>query len=123
MLPKENRIYKKYEVEKILRASWRIKNNYLHCLMLSTETQSFRLLTVISKKIYKKAYKRQKIKRRINAIFEELNTEQKLPLNLDVAILVKSKEILELEYETLKKELRDSLSWLYKKLNVSLKTK
>lgn len=75
----------------------------------------FRVLCIVSKKIHKKANQRNKIRRRFIAIFQDLDFQNRLPPNLDLTIIIRTKEILTAKFEDYQK-IVPKVAQFYKKL-------
>jgi len=97
-LPKSNRIVKNIDIQSILHKSFTADSNYFKIKAKINHVGKFRLLVVVSKKIAKKANKRNFLKRRIVYLFEKLKHSNKLPDNLDLMIIIKNKEVLDLQF-------------------------
>lgn len=97
-LPKSNRIVKDVDIKNILTKSFTADSNYFKFKARQNQINAFRLLVVVSKKIAKKANKRNFIKRRLIYIFEKLNSNKKLISSLDIMITVKNKDALKLTF-------------------------
>ena len=76
----------------------------------------FRLLCVVPKKIHKKANQRNKIRRRVLAIFLSLKSQKRLPPNLDCVIIIRSKDILTATFEDYQKIFVSEVANLYQKI-------
>lgn len=80
----------------------------------------FRVLCIVSKKIHKKANQRNKIRRRFIAIFQELSSQNRLPPNLDLAIIIRTKDILTAKFEDYQK-IVPAVSTFWQKLRLQNK--
>lgn len=109
-LPKSNRIVKNLDIQNILKKSFTANGDNFKLKFCKNKVSKFRLLVVISKKIAKKANKRNLIKRRIIYIFEKLNSNLKLPNDLDLMITAKNSGVLKLTFE----KIVDDILPLYK---------
>jgi len=78
--------------------------------------EGFRVLCVVSKKIHKKANQRNKIRRRILAIFADLKNKKRLPPSLDCVIIIRSKDILTAKFEDCQKSFVPEIANLYQKM-------
>lgn len=70
MLPKQNRLRKKKDFEKVLREGRWIKNGFLFLKWIFNDLKISRFGFVVSKKISKKSTLRNKIKRRLREIIK-----------------------------------------------------
>lgn len=75
----------------------------------------FRVLCIISKKIHKKANQRNKIRRRFITIFQQLDSQNRLPSNLDLTIIIRTKDILTAKFQDYQK-IVPTVSRFYQKL-------
>jgi len=119
MLPKINRIAKNLEIKKAIRTNFYIKNEYFIISARKNNLNISRLLIIVSKKVYKKANLRNKIKRRLFHVFSDfVKTSYKNSLrgNFDFVIRVTSKEILLIKYQTLYFNAEDSSKKLINKI-------
>ena len=105
MLPKQHRIVRTKDVQSALRSKDKAYTKHARIIVRNTDTQRFRVLVIVGKKIYKKANKRNRIRRKIQAVMEQALLEGDLAHNLDCVIHVTSKEILTSNSEDIKKEL------------------
>jgi len=88
VLPKVNRISREKDVKRALRARFSLYSENFKFLLQKNRTQSFRFLCVVSKKISKKANKRNRIKRKLYAVVEEyLKNKDEIP-SYDCVIIV-----------------------------------
>lgn len=113
MLSKKNRVVKRRDIQKILNTSCVKNTKYFRLQLLPA--QDFRLLIVVSKKISKRANKRNKLRRKISACIENLNIQKKLPNNCWVFIRPIHKEALELPFTYIKEQIILNLGELYSK--------
>lgn len=74
---------------------------------------NFRLLAVISKKISKKAHRRNKVKRQVHAVFEQLKSTQNLPAHISLVVQATNKKVLEADFQEVKRDLLDGVAKLY----------
>ena len=81
----------------------------------SQKNNKFRVICIVSKKIHKKANQRNKIRRRFLAIFKELDSQNRLPPGLDLAIIIRTKDILTAKFSDFQK-IVPSVSQFYQKL-------
>jgi ribonuclease P protein component len=95
MLPKENRLVKQNEIKKVLSTKVRFYKDSISVLARVTSENHFQLLIIVSKKIHKRAYVRNKIRRRLQALFETMRYHDRLSRNVALIILIKDKKILQ----------------------------
>ena len=86
MLPRQNRIKKEKDFEIIFKKGKVFKNNFLVLRFVNNNLKTNRLAIVISQKVSKKATERNKIRRRISVIVE--NIINGLKDGLDLVFLV-----------------------------------
>lgn len=115
MLPKKSRLVKDYEIKKAYFSKYRIKTDLFQIYIRKTENPDFQLLVVISKKVLKKATKRNRLRRKIQAIFEFLKFSKRLPTKISCIIQVKSEASLKLKPEDLKQAILPEITTLYQK--------
>lgn len=90
-------------------------DNYFGLRLSKNNLNKFMLLVIVGKKIYKKANKRNLIRRRVHSIFEGLKAKNQLPLSINLIIQIKSKEVINLDYNDLKNNILTKTSKLYQK--------
>ena len=112
MLPKTRRLVRYKEIQKTYHTKFKKKTTFCRIFLRKTDSQ-FKLLVVVSSKINKKANKRNRIKRKINSIFEKMYQEKKLPHNVNCIIQVTNKEILFQKHQEIKDDLIKNLQDLY----------
>ncbi len=122
MLPKLWRLIKEKDIKDTYYSKLRSNSKYSQIYLKKSKLTNFELLVVVSKKIYKKANKRNRIKRKIYAIFEELKTQDRLPSSVACIIQVKNKNILFQQKEEIKTDILPNVSILYKKLITKVHT-
>lgn len=111
MLAKENRIVKDRDVKKVLKGGVRKEGKFAKFVCF--ETTKFGLLIIVPKKVYKKANKRNRVRRRISGIFESLKFQGKLPNNFLCVVNVKNKDIINQKKEVLEADVLSNLAELY----------
>jgi ribonuclease P protein component len=121
VLPKQYRLSSDSEIKKAYKTRFQAKTNFAKLYLSKTERQEFKLLVIISKKIYKKANKRNRCKRKIYAIFESLHYTHRLPPATSCIIQITNKEILNSTLEQIREDILPQISQLYKKLSVKFK--
>ncbi|NJK70808.1 ribonuclease P protein component [Candidatus Gracilibacteria bacterium] len=115
MLPKKNRLVKEIDIQKAFRTKSQMHDNYFGLRLSKNNLNKFMLLVIVGKKIYKKANKRNLIRRRVHSIFEGLKAKNQLPLSINLIIQIKSKEVINLDYNDLKNNILTKTSKLYQK--------
>ncbi|MBU1180165.1 ribonuclease P protein component [Patescibacteria group bacterium] len=103
MLPKENRITKNAEFQKIYKKGEFFATKLIHFKYLKTGLPRTRVGFVIGLKVSKRAVKRNKLKRQMRAVFL-LNLEKITP-GFDIAVIAKPGAV-ELEYEEVEKNIQ-----------------
>lgn len=95
MLAKNNRIVKDKDIKTVLRFNKRFSNvEGLNIMVNFAQLQDFKLLVTISKKIHKKANKRNLLRRRIHAIFEQIKAEKTIQIpKIYFMITIKDKNL------------------------------
>jgi len=115
MLPRKNRIVREKDVQNAVKTKFRKTGKFVNVL-LSPSVGEFKLLVSVSKKIYKRAYLRFRIRRKINAVFEEMKSQNQLPNGFSCFIQVSKKDALFWKKDEIKDELSNILIELYLKI-------
>ena len=102
MLPKENRITKNAEFQRIYKKGEFFGTKLIHFKYLRNNLPNTRVGFVIGLKVSKSAVKRNLLKRRMRAIFQ-LNLD-KVKLGYDIAVIVKPGAV-EMEYEDIERDM------------------
>ena len=101
MYPKENRLRKTKEFQKVFRANRKIRSNYFAFLYLPNKSDVSRFGLVVSKKVGK-AHVRNLVKRRMR---EVIRTNMfNIPQGFDY-VIVAYPQITDLSFQSLQKEL------------------
>lgn len=87
MLPKENRLTRKADFERVYRRGRRLRINDLLVSFLPTKNEASRLGFIVSKKISKKATRRNYIKRVLRTAFRGLPAEVNLSYDVIISVL------------------------------------
>jgi ribonuclease P protein component len=99
MLAKQNRIVHNKEIKSTINSKFRYKTKYFTVISKkSIDQKQFKLLVIISKKISKRANIRNKIRRRIQAIFEKYQSQNILNSQFSIAIQITNPEIISLTF-------------------------
>jgi ribonuclease P protein component len=80
------------------------------------DQREFKLLIIVSKKISKRAHERNRIKRKIQGIFEPLYREGRLPPGVSCAIQIMSSEVIHMSSQDLKEYILPKVSTIYSKM-------
>ncbi|MEM1311929.1 MAG: ribonuclease P protein component [Patescibacteria group bacterium] len=115
MLQKGWRLVKDKEIKKAYSTRLRARTDFTNLYLSKTLKPNFQLLVVVSKKIYKKANKRNRIKRKIESVFEKLKFEGRLPAGIACIVQVRDKQILLQSPIQINKSIMPSISKLYNK--------
>lgn len=110
MLKRENRLTKDKEFKHVFEKGRSFKENSLFLKISANDLDSFRIGIIVSKKVSKKAVKRNKIKRQIREIVRESNLKNGFDL-----VIVTYPTISLKTFEEIKKELNN----LFKKAKCS----
>jgi len=113
VLPKSNRLSKEKEIYRVFRTKFRTNTQNTRILLSFEPNTKFRLLVVISKKVFKKANKRARLKRRISAIFEKIYQQNRIPPNLVCIVQVINKNLLYKKSNDIYDELIPTMSRLF----------
>lgn len=108
MLPRENRLKRKKDFEKVFQEGRGIKEGFLILKMLSNNLNQSRFGIIVSSKISKKAVLRNKIKRRIRKLIKERLAKTKKGKDV---VLITTPEILKKDFE----EMGRTMDELFKK--------
>lgn len=106
MFSKKQRLSKKKDFGKIFFSGKIIQDSFLNIRFLANNFSYRRFAVVISSKVFKKAVKRNLIRRRLLSILRSLNFEK----CFDMIVVVKKKEIALLSFEDLKYNLQTLLT-------------
>ncbi len=121
MLPKTNRIIQEKEIKSVYRTKFRDKNSLFQTYLSPSASHDFKLLVVISKKVLRRANKRNRLRRKVHSIFSKLNFQDRLPNNLSCILQVKSPKLLQLGLTEIENEVLPSVRKLFQ--NLANKTK
>jgi len=113
VLPKSNRLSKEKEIYRVFRTKFRTNTQNTRILLSFEPNTKFKLLVVISKKVFKKANKRARLKRRISAIFEKIYQQNRIPPNLVCIVQVINKNLLYKKSNDIYDELIPTMSRLF----------
>ncbi len=123
MLPKAYRIVHSKEILQSLRARHQSKTKYFY-IKITPSQEHFKLLVIVSKKISKRSVVRNKLRRRVHAVFEHMKSEGKLPHNVNMIVQVYSKDLIPANHYEMEKDLLDGVAKLYfTYINKSSKTR
>lgn len=112
MLPKAHRIIHTKDILSTLRSRFQSRTKFFY-LKLAPSEANFKLLVIVSKKISKRSYIRNRLRRRIHAIFELMMQSGSLPSNIKLIVQVSNKSLITSSKEELEKDLLDGVSKLY----------
>jgi ribonuclease P protein component len=99
MLASRHRFHGRKNVQALLRSSKRMKIDGLDLRFIIKPSQPTRLAVVVSKKIFKSAVKRNRIRRRLFAVYA--HSFDRLPRGLQLIIFVRDPELLEVSIESI----------------------
>jgi ribonuclease P protein component len=120
MLPKHMRLVHKREISQALRAKFKQTTSFCKITLSKIPDDTFKLLVIISKKVSKRAVQRNRMRRRIAAIFQSLKQKQRLPAYLACVIQVTHKDLLHQPQGELDLTITKEVSILFKRLITSL---
>lgn len=106
MLAKKFCLIKDSDFKEIFSRGKFLNDNLISLVFLINNLGFSRLAIIISSKVIKPAVKRNLIKRRLRHVWQLLNIKS----NLDVILIIKSKDILKEEFEKLKERINFLLS-------------
>jgi ribonuclease P protein component len=116
MLASNQRIKTQYDINEVLKSKLFYLTDHTTIKISPDKKDQFRCLVIVSKKIYKKSNKRNRIRRKIMALFEELNSQKRLPPYTKCAIRITHKHILHLTKDQLTSEILPTVNKLFIKL-------
>jgi ribonuclease P protein component len=116
VLPSEFRLKHQEEIRTVLRSKLSAKTTHTLIKIQKSDLPTFRIAIIISKKVFKRANKRNRIRRKIIALFEELKYNDRLPPFVSCIIQVQNKLIITKKSDDLKTEIIPELSTLYTKM-------
>lgn len=103
MLPKQQRFHTQGAVRRVMQHGRPTRGRHMTVRSIDSKYPASRVAVVVSKKVYKAAVKRNRIRRRIyNIVRHELAKQSKAK---DITIIVVSPEVLLLDFPTLTREL------------------
>jgi ribonuclease P protein component len=112
VLPKSKRLVTSREILDAMKTKHQLRTNYFH-IRIKKREEGFGFISIISKKISKRANKRNLLKRKSHAVISELLHKKELPHGISVVAQVTQKSALEANYAELKIDLLDGLGKLY----------
>lgn len=112
MLPKSNRLLTEKEISNVFRTKSRAYSDCFAVFLKPNYSQNFRLLVSVSKKIHKKAFYRNKVKRKIVSIFDSKIYQSSKLKGLDCIVQAKKLDIQKLKHFDLKEQLLSNLKYL-----------
>lgn len=105
MLPKQNRLKKYKDFQKLFKKGKSLKEDFIAIKFNHNNLPLSRFAIIVSTKVSKKAVKRNRIKRQIREIVRLLLKEEKIKPGFDAAIIPDSK-ILGKEYKEIEKKIK-----------------
>jgi ribonuclease P protein component len=115
MLASNNRVKQQYEINSVLKSKLFYLTPFATIKMSKGKKDAFQLVVIISKKIYKRSNKRNRIRRKVMALFEELQVQHRLPPYTMCAIRITNKDILHLTKPQLQVEIVPTVQKLFLK--------
>ena len=109
MLPKQNRLTKTKEINKVFQNGKARYDNVLSVKALKNNLKDIRFVILVSNKVSRKAVVRNKIKRRIREIIRSQLPDLK---NGYDCMLISLKPIVKLNYDQIKKSIIDHFKYL-----------
>jgi ribonuclease P protein component len=116
VLPKNFRLKEQDEIKTVLRSKTSAKTQHLLIKLLKSDLPNFRITIIISKKIFKRANKRNRIRRKVIALFQELKYNDRLPPFTSCIIQIQNKNVITKSITELKSEIIPEMSTLYTKM-------
>jgi ribonuclease P protein component len=104
MLPKQQRFHTQGSVRRVMQHGQPVRGRHMMIRSIDSKHPASRIAVVVSKKVYKSAVKRNRIRRRIyNIVRHEIAHTTQVK---DMTITVFSPEILLIDFPSLEKELK-----------------
>jgi ribonuclease P protein component len=122
VLEKKWRIVKEQDIKKTYFSRFKSSTLYSQIYLRKTNIQNFQLLVVVSKKVFKKANKRNRVRRKIEAVFEDLKHKNRLPSGTSCIVQVKNKEVLLQDKNQIEQDILPKISDLFKKTLLPIST-
>jgi ribonuclease P protein component len=107
------RICNQYDIRTAMKSKITTKTPHFVIKFSPSPLPTFSLVVIISKKVYKRANKRNRVRRKIHAVFEYLHYQNRLPPSIQCVIIVQNKDILFESGKTLENNLTKTLGELY----------
>jgi ribonuclease P protein component len=107
------RICNQYDIRTAMKSKITTKTSHFVIKFSHSPLPTFSLVVIISKKVYKRANKRNRVRRKIHAVFEYLHSQNRLPPSIQCVIIVQNKDILFESGKTLENNLTKTLGELY----------
>jgi len=113
-LPKKHRLIKEKDIKFALKTGLQLDSKFFKIKLKKNLINKPRFLVVVSKKLFKKAFYRNTIKRRTLGVIQRLLFSHTLEFKeFDHIWLVKNQQILKATVEELEKDFTSSLKYLY----------
>lgn len=121
MLPKNFRLKNQEDIRLVLRSKVSVKTEHTLIKIQTSDLPTFRITIIISKKIFKRANKRNRIRRKVMALFEQLKYNDRLPPFISCVIQIQNKNIITQSNIQLHLEIIAKISLLYSKILIKQK--
>ena len=100
------------EILDAMKTKYQSRTKFYH-VRIKHRVSGFGFVAIISKKISKRANKRNLLKRRTHAMFSQLLANNELPNGVSIVAQITQKSAMDASYEELKVDLLDGLGKLY----------
>lgn len=115
MLAKVHRLSQDRDIQQAFRTKHRAQTDSTRIWLSRNDKSEFQLLIIVSKKVFKKANKRNRLRRKISAIFEDLLAKNRLPPYTTCIVQVIKKDLIFKKPEEIQSEIVPTISKLYLK--------
>jgi ribonuclease P protein component len=116
VLPTDFRLKNQEDIRSVLRSKISAKTAHTLIKIQKSDLPTFRIVIIISKKIFKRANKRNRIRRKVIALFEQLKYNDRLPPFTSCVIQIQNKNIITKTIDELQSEIIPEMSTLYTKM-------
>ncbi|MBC7471676.1 MAG: ribonuclease P protein component [candidate division SR1 bacterium] len=116
MLPKDFRLKNQEDIRSVLRSKVSAKTEHTLIKIQISDLPIFRIAIIISKKIFKRANKRNRIRRKVMALFEQLKYNDRLPPYISCVIQIQNKNIIVQDNIQLHSQIVAKIGLLYIKM-------
>lgn len=113
MLPKVHRLSQDKQIQQAFRTKYRYQTENFRIFVSPTQNLEFKLLIIIPKKIFKRANKRNRLRRKVSAVFENLLLNKRLPPQTTCILQITKQNALYKNIKEIQDEVIPQVSNLY----------